>query len=291
MRLKLLIISIVVLMSGGEVAARFLGLIDFPLYDANAEIGYIPSASQRGSFMNRNDWQINELHMSAGPFQPSSEGNVLLIGDSIVWGGNSYAANERLGAQWQSLARAKIWPVAAGSWGLQNEITYLNQHPDVVGKVDEIVFVSNSGDFDEPSSWVCEMTHPRKYPQLATLFLLEKFVLKKDCPTEVAPALRVPKQNPLEMLRSFGHAHPGKPLKFILYPDRAECESPALRQERLEKYKPLLIDAGATEVHSLGDWEGWTACASLYKDPIHPVGAAYGSLSRYLNDRIRLGKV
>ncbi len=278
--------ALLLLLGVVEAGVRLLGLMDFPVYEANAEIGYIPVANQQGRYLNRNDWQVNELHMSAPPFRPAPQGNVLLIGDSIVWGGNPYAAHERLGAQLQALTPLRVWPVAAGSWGLQNELTYLAQHPRVVRQMNEIVFVLNSGDFDRPSSWTCETTHPREHPRVATLYLAQKYLLKTACPTEPPAGLAVPAREPLQLLAEFARANPGKPLKFVLYPDRAECEAPALRQARLERFKPLLLAAGATEVHSLGEFAGWRDCTALYKDDIHPHPAGFGQLAAFLRERV-----
>ncbi|PZP34345.1 MAG: hypothetical protein DI603_05130 [Roseateles depolymerans] len=275
-------LALLLVLGSVEAGLRQLGLVDFPVYEANAEIGYIPAVGQQGRYLNRNDWQVNELHMSAPPFRPSPQGNLLLIGDSIVWGGNPYAAHERLGAQLQALTPTKVWPIAAGSWGLQNELTYLNQYPEVVQQVDQIVFVSNSGDFDRPSSWTCEMTHPRERPRVAMLYLLQKYVFKTPCPAEPPPGLAVTPRDPLQMLAEFAREHPGKPLKFVLYPDREECELPALRQTRLERFKPLLLASGATEVHSLGEFAGWKNCASIYKDGIHPLPEGFGLLATFI---------
>jgi hypothetical protein len=43
-----------------EVGVRMAWFVDFPLYDADASIGYIPKANQRGNFLNKNDRVINE---------------------------------------------------------------------------------------------------------------------------------------------------------------------------------------------------------------------------------------
>ncbi len=60
-----------------------------------------------------------------------------------------------------------LWPISAGSWALRNELAYLRVNPDVVTQIDALVFVFNSGDFAEASSWKCELTHPRTKPNLA----------------------------------------------------------------------------------------------------------------------------
>jgi hypothetical protein len=89
--------------------------------------------------------------------------NVLLFSDSVVYGGNAYRQQERLGPKLQALmqGRGSIWRIAAGSWALRNELAYLRLYPQVLAQVDQVVFVLNSGDFGEASSWSCELTHPR----------------------------------------------------------------------------------------------------------------------------------
>jgi hypothetical protein len=133
---------------------RLMGLGDFPLYEANNVIGYIPKASQQGTFMNTSDWVFNSLHMGTGEFKPGPGRDVLLVGDSLVYGGNSYRQAER-----------QVWPIGAGSWSMHNELTWLMQHLDVVRQVDNVVFVPNSSDLeDSGSSWRCESTHPTHAP-------------------------------------------------------------------------------------------------------------------------------
>ena len=58
---------------------------------------------------------------AAGEFAPSPEAfDVLLIGDSLVLGGNKYRLEDRLGPQLSQLTGLPIWPIAAGSWSLRN---------------------------------------------------------------------------------------------------------------------------------------------------------------------------
>ena len=59
----LLLALATLVLGGGELLVRSLGMVDFPLYEANALIGYIPAANQKGSFLNSHDWQFNEKHM------------------------------------------------------------------------------------------------------------------------------------------------------------------------------------------------------------------------------------
>jgi hypothetical protein len=47
----------------------------------------------------------------------------------------------------------QVSPISAGSWALQNELTYMRQHPDILQKMDAVLILSNAGDFGEPSSW------------------------------------------------------------------------------------------------------------------------------------------
>lgn len=143
-----------------EITVRAVGMVDFLLYEANSEIGYIPAANQKGSFLNKNDWEFNVLNIGSPAFQPDSRSDILLIGDSLVFGGNHYKKQERLGPTLQALMQtrtgdAHVWPIGAGSWALRNELTWLRQNPEVLEQVKQIMFVLNNGDFDAASSWSC----------------------------------------------------------------------------------------------------------------------------------------
>ena len=114
----LLLALATLVLGGGELLVRSLGMVDFPLYEANALIGYIPAANQKGSFLNSHDWQFNEKHMGAGAFVTSAKSDVLLVG------GNPLGEVERLGPQLAKVTSQSVWPISAGSWALRNELAY-----------------------------------------------------------------------------------------------------------------------------------------------------------------------
>jgi hypothetical protein len=262
-------------------------MVDFPVYDADATIGYIPQANQRGSFMGRNDWVINEQNMGAEVFQPGSQGNVLLVGDSVVWGGNPYAQGDRLGPQLQRLSAAKVWPIAAGSWGLQNEVTYLEAHSSVVEAVDTIVLVLNSGDFESPSSWTCELSHPTRRPPVALWYLARKYALNEGCPAEPPPALKVTRRDPLAMLTDFVGHHAGKRVLVFLYPDKAELADESLLAARLDSFVPLLRKTGVRDVISVARDRRWQQRMDYYRDPVHPTPQGNAALAQIIASHLQ----
>ena len=84
-----------------EFLVRWQGVVDFPLYDVDEGIGYIPKASQRGTYLGKISWQVNEKNMTSESWAPNQRQDLLLIGDSIVWGGEEYKHEEKLGPSLQ----------------------------------------------------------------------------------------------------------------------------------------------------------------------------------------------
>jgi len=167
------------------VAAEALARVvfDFPLYEADDELGYWPRANQEGAFLFRNDWAFNSTSLGVEKeFQPSAKLDVLLVGDSIVYGGNELQQAQKLGPMLQQETGWAVWPAGAGSWALQNELTFLGRHPELVAGSDVIAFVVNSGDFGSPSEWRSAFTHPREKPPIFLIYLFQRYVLPLDPP-------------------------------------------------------------------------------------------------------------
>jgi hypothetical protein len=164
-----------------EIAARWI--FDFPLHGADREVGYYMLPDQSGSFLLQNDWVFDHDGLgTAAEFTPSHAFDVLLTGDSIVYGGNPLAQREKLGPVLQDKTGWHVWPAAAGSWSLQNELAFLRRKPHLVRGADIIVFVVNAGDFGEPSSWKSPYTHPRERPTFFLSYLYERYVANVAAP-------------------------------------------------------------------------------------------------------------
>lgn len=280
----LLILTLATLvLGGGELLVRSLGMIDFPLYNANALIGYIPAANQKGSFLNSHDWQFNEKHMGTGAFVTSAKPDILLVGDSIVLGGNPLTQADRLGPQLQQVTSNSIWTISAGSWALRNELAYLRSNQDVVKQVDAIVFVFNSGDFDEASSWKCEITHPRNKPTIALWYLFNKYVYSFEPCNNIPDGLKVPPGNVWLELADFLKTTQIKPL-YIIYPDNAEFLNAELRNQH---FAPNLSKLAALpgDIFLVTDDKHWSA--NYYRDGIHPTAEGNAVLAKIISDALK----
>lgn len=253
-----------------ESVLRVCGAIDFPVYETNAAIGYIPAANQGGSFLNKNEWQFNELNMGAGPFKPGPWVDTLLVGDSVVLGGNPITQDDRLGAALERAMGGRVWPVSAGSWAIRNELTYLRTHRSVIAEIDQIVFVINSGDLnDRKSQWTCDANHPRQRPTFASWYLLEKYVLHlKNCDR----GFDASEHQGLAWRKEFDSflrwpETQGKPIYVVMHLAVDELATPALREAaeaammmQLKAYKDLRFITPARA-------KGWGV--QLYRDGIH----------------------
>jgi lysophospholipase L1-like esterase len=258
----------------GEVIARAKRITDFPTYVANDRIGYIPAPNQSGSYRNRGAWAFNERSMGTKrPFAPSIEDDVLLIGDSIVFGRISATEDRRLGGRVAALSGKSIWPISAGSWSLQNEMQYLRDNQDILRSVDRLVIILNSNDFGKPSSWRSEAHRPTQRPASALLAWI-KGKDKQKLPPPPA-AMVVPPEDPLQSFRDVLDGT-NIPVDVWLYPKLAELENP----EPLLQHQTALEAALRDRVRTfrVADIPGWSK--KQYADRIHPNAAGDALLAR-----------
>ena len=256
-----------------EIFVRAVGLTDFPLINADNNIGYIPKPSQSGSFLRIHHWSFNKLSMqNDGEFFSMDEGATLLIGDSIVAGGNPFNKEERVGEKLSMILKQPVWSISAGSWGIINEITYLKLHPEVVKGVSTIIFITNSGDFGKQSTWSCEYTHPRTYPFFASLYLFRRYIYNWDWEScKKTPAeLSINNDNWKEAVTSefSKNIYKDKKIIFYLYPDITELKNNNFIN--LESYglEIIKLSKAQVSVYSLGRDYRWKSM--LYRDDIHP---------------------
>ncbi len=163
-----------------EVAVRAYGLVDFPVYDVDGKIGYIARANQRGSFLNNNDWYFNDKNMPiAQNWDASIRPNILLIGNSVVMGGNSYRQQDKLAPNIQKRlgGRPFVWPIAAGGWTQLNQMAYFAvRHPEIASHADYIAWEYMAGGLSRATPWPGEHVSPTRRPVYATWYLLQRYV-------------------------------------------------------------------------------------------------------------------
>ena len=62
--LRRILAALVMLVLITEVGMRMAGMVDFPVYATDFEIGYVPRANQSGEFLNKNRWVLNDRSMN-----------------------------------------------------------------------------------------------------------------------------------------------------------------------------------------------------------------------------------
>lgn len=300
MKKKVFFFSILVVAAVGvELWIRSQGIVDFPIYDTDEGIGYIPKAGQQGSYLNRFPWLVNERNMTAGPWKPNEKPDLLLIGDSIVWGGEEYRHEEKLGPQLQKhLPGWSVWAVGASSWSVFNEAEYLKRNPEVMEATDFLLWELNSEDFAAKAGFFTDANTPRARPWSATVYAIRKYLLPVDFkgwlrgmvnqiqPPPVRPSVdpRIAEDKLIEALNLFERR--GVPMLILVYPNRAEWvarqqangrptmiyEAFLKRIQGLQFSKLRVVDGRTMSPWSEGD----------YRDDIHPTAEGNDRLAQFL---------
>jgi hypothetical protein len=212
----------------------------------------------------------------ADQFRPSAYSrNILLIGDSIVSGGNPVDQEVRLGPV-MNTACPRVWPVAAGSWAFLNELRYLRTHDYLLPTFNRIVFVLNSEDFDEASVWASEYTHPTHRPLLTSVYIVQK---KFASMTGAAKRGDNDWRAEFLWLRQQYHGL----ITIALYPTKAEAADSALRAAKLNAHMTEL-QARDVEVIEAINTPAWSPAD--YRDDIHPTIDGTKKLANYIVSKL-----
>lgn len=164
-----------------EMLVRLSGITNCATYLVDSSIGYIPKPSQQGVFLDRNHWAFNDRSMGTeNPWNPTARPNILLIGNSIIMGGNPYDQKDKLGPLLQQDIGEgyAVWPIAAGGWTNVNETVYLNRNPDVVQAAHYFIWEYMSGGLSGLTEWK-ENVWPKSIPTFETEFVFEHYLLPR----------------------------------------------------------------------------------------------------------------
>lgn len=260
-----------------EGAIRWSGITRVPLYRPDAALGYVLAPSQSGRWRNRLHWAVNERGMPTGRrFEPRAD-DIVLLGDSVVLGIPQFDLSHTVAAQVEAATGHRVWPIAAGSWALTNELRALAatfaQVPEAAG-IGTLVVISNADDFGAPSVWKSDITHPRNVPALESAFLIGKAYRRTFPADELHPASPAQGAERARLLKRLMATYRGRML-WLLYPrrDRLGCAAPELFALGRE------LAARATVV-DIAAAPGWNVAA--YRDIYHPNEAGNAMLARII---------
>lgn len=197
-----------------ELIIRILGIADVPIREANSVTGYIPMPSQSGKFLN-NTWTINKMRMISKSEFKTDGNEVLIAGDSVVFGGNPLDQAERVGEQLDKLLpNQDVFSIAEGSWGFKNSLNYIEQNIDLLAGTETIVFVLNSADFSAPSQWRCNSFHPTTISWSHLYFALRKYT-SPECLKQTPSDFRVEDYDAFEKFTNIQTRLQGT--RFVIY--------------------------------------------------------------------------
>jgi hypothetical protein len=196
----LLVLFLVAVFASSELFCRFVvGLGDPPLYQADRTMEYLlqPSKTYRRF---HHQIAVNRYGMRADDFPPQKSGSdelrVLVVGDSIVYGGvriDQYdIATEILKRELQQRfgRRVVVGNASAKSWGPPNELAYLKQFGTL--DADVVILELSSHDYADAPSFVpvvgVAAEYPDRKPPLALTDLVETYLLPRYFHWGVTPA-------------------------------------------------------------------------------------------------------
>ena len=285
-------LGVIALLGLTESVIRQAGAISFPIYMRSADFGYAPRGNQQGTFLGTNHWVFNDRGMGVDrPWKPSQLTDILLIGNSIVMGGNPYDQKDKLTPQLQTRlgGGCPVWPVAAGGWSTVNEMRFLHSNPDLMAGADFFIWEQMPGQMQRLNPWTSENIHPTQAPLWATWYVVQKALATRF--PNVVPTVLAPPADPLMRYREFGAmlgrlvlSSKRRPAGMIfLYPDRAQLAQARAGKEWLEdrQFFQHMAEAHGILLIDITRFPQWNE--SLYKDPVHPTAEGNAVLATILN--------
>ena len=279
-----------------EIGVREAGLVDFPVYVRDEHFGYAPGPNQSGRFLNHNAWVFNDRGMGVeAAWRPAAPTDVVIIGNSIILGGNTYDQKDKVVPLIQSRLRSSCtaWPVAAGGWTTVNEYRFLERHPEVVAGTDFFVWEVMAHQMAGPNPWSRETAHPTRKPVWGTGYVVRK-ALDQRFPSTPRFVLRDPSEAAANyaqfqaMLERLVATSGRTPAGFIfLYPDQEQLAAARSGLEWMPDRLQLqaLAAKHGVALIDIASYPQWTP--ALYKDGVHPTREGNEVLASILVEAIQ----
>jgi len=257
-----------------ELWLRGRGFIDVPLFRPDDHGTYRAAPNQSGRFMGRHEWRYDRRGMRFDGEAANLAGATILVGDSVVDGGNRIGQAQTLPALLAAETGETVYPVAARGWALANSLAALAAMPRwEQGR--RLILVVNSGDFDTLGSMPDGFMFPRRRPLLALPWLALRQMTRKLAPADPhLPDLRA------QTVAQFGAiaAAFGGPITIVAYPMKGEHASADPRFAELHAAAPhsTLLDLGSDP-----EWRD-----DCFADHIHPTEKGLMVLARFIGQNM-----
>jgi hypothetical protein len=277
-------------------------VVDVPTYNVDKEIGYVVKPGQSGSFLRKNRWVFNDRSMGTEENRaPTKHANILVIGNSIVMGGNPYDQKDKVGPLIQQGMGSdySVWPIAAGGWTNLNESVYLERNSDVTAAANFFVWEYMSDGLSGLRPWPGDYVCPREQPTWATWYVFRRYVVPRltSVPTSELPPVgdagpdnlkhfeaEVTRLSKATLSNVTKRASPGI---LFLYPTQEEYGAMKRGEEWLPERSELerICRANGLKLIDVARNPDWNE--TLYRDGLHPTATGNAVLARILTRAIQ----
>ena len=240
-KLKIISISVLCVLLLVEITARYFGLHQFPLFIESAEFEYIHKPNQTTNIYG-NKFMTNEYSMRSKPLTANDTTVILLIGDSVLNGGNTIDQDDLASTIVENELNRKlkknvrVLNISSYTWGPDNIYAYFKKYGTF--NADLIIYICNSGDAYDPMTFERVVgvsdTHTKYNYSLGTIKLAEKLLnmIKNRFDNQVNST----KQEPQQLTAGFENiddlANQLKvPLLIYIHPDTQEINKKAYNGE------------------------------------------------------------
>ena len=148
-------------LSGAELVLRGLGRRDHPLFQADARYEYLMRPDQDLRY-GRIHYVTNALGLRSPPIGPKRRRRVLVIGDSVINGGQQTTQDSLATEKAALRTGVELVNLSAGSWGTENAMAWIRAHGLL--EVDEMIVVLSSHDAYDRMTFEPLVGHHPNYP-------------------------------------------------------------------------------------------------------------------------------
>ncbi|GAB3641449.1 hypothetical protein [Spirosoma arcticum] len=240
-KLKIVFVSIVSLLILIEITTRYFGLHQYPLFIESTEFEYIHKPNQTTKIYG-NKFSTNEYSMRSKSISTNDTSVILLIGDSVLNGGNTIDQEDLASTIVENelhkklKKRIRVLNVSSYTWGPDNIYAYLKKYGTF--NADLLIYICNSGDAYDPMTFErivgVSDTHTKHNYSLGTIKLAEKVLnMIKD---KLNKKVDAAKQKPHRLTTGFSHINDlanklSIPLLIYIHPDTQEIDKKEYNEE------------------------------------------------------------